>query len=514
MSRVKPNYREILRLSSKGLSQQDIATSVSASKKTVNRILRLAKEHNVSWPLPKTQTNEELAKIFFSPAKETATSRPMPDLEHIHGELRRSGVNKKLLWREYIEHCRLSKQQPLMYSQFCYYIQQDEEKRQATMHIPRKPGERIEVDWAGDPAYVIDRITGEKIKAWVFVAVLPYSQYTFVEAFTDQRQKSCLRAHVDMYAFFGGVSKLLVPDNCKTAVVHNTDWYTPKLNTSYHELAEYYDTAILPARVSKPKDKASAEGNVGHISTWIIAALRDEQFFSLAELNAAIRERIDAWNHRAFQKREGSPAEIFRTEEKPCLAELPAYPYQIAEWKTATVQYNYHISVEGMLYSVPYEYIHKTVDVRITDSLIEVFYNHIRIASHARLYGRKGQYSTAAEHMPADHQKFLLWDGDRFRKWAESIGTSTAQVVDSILKSHRIEQQGYRNCMGLLRLAEKHGKQSLEEACRQALAISSYPSYKGIKNLLATQKPRESEVPKPHGLTRGAAYFARRKDND
>lgn len=514
MTRVKPNYREILRLSSKGLSQQDVATSVGASKKTVNRILHLTKEHNVSWPLPETQTNDELAKIFFSPTKETATSRPMPNFEYIHKELQRNGVNKKLLWREYIEHCRLSKQQPLMYSQFCYYIQQDDEKRQATMHIPRKPGERIEVDWAGDPAYIIDRVTGEPTKAWVFVAVLPYSQYTFVEAFTDQRQKSWLRAHVDMYAFFGGVSKLLVSDNCKTAVVHNNDWYTPKLNTSYHELATYYDTVIMPARVRKPKDKSSAEGNVGHISTWIIAALRNEQFFSLEELNAAIRERVEAWNHRKFQKREGSPAEIFLKEEKPCLADLPAYPYQIAEWKSATVQYNYHISVEGMLYSVPYEYIHKTVDVRVTDSLIEVFYNHTRIASHTRLYGRKGQYSTQAEHMPEDHRKFLSWDGDRFRSWAESIGANTKQVVDRILKSYSIEQQGCRSCMGLLHLADKHGKRNLEEACRQALAISSYPSYKGIKNILATQKPKEPEVSRPHGLTRGAAYFARRKNND
>jgi hypothetical protein len=270
----------------------------------------------------------------------------------------------------------------------------------------------------------------------------------------------------------------------------------------------------MPARVRKPKDKSSAEGNVGHISTWIIAALRDEQFFSLAELNAAIRERVDAWNHRLFQKREGSPAELFLMEEKPCLADLPAYPYEIAEWKTATVQYNYHISVESMLYSVPYEYIHKTVDIRITDSLIEVFYNHTRIASHPRLYGRKGQYSTMQEHMPANHQKFLAWNGDRFRKWAESIGVSTYQVIDSILASHAIEQQGYRSCMGLLRLGEKHGSSNLEDACRQALSFSSYPSYKGIKNLLATKKQKEPDVPKPHGLTRGAAYFARRKNND
>lgn len=201
-------------------------------------------------------------------------------------------------------------------------------------------------------------------------------------------------------------------------------------------------------------------------------------------------------------------------EEKPCLADLPAYPYEIAEWKTATFQYNYHISVESMLYSVPYEYIHKTVDIRITDSLIEVFYNHTRIASHPRLHGRKGQYSTLKEHMPANHQKFLAWNGDRFRKWAESIGVSTYQVVDSILTSHAIEQQGYRSCMGLLRLGEKHGSSNLEDACRQALSFSSYPSYNGIKNLLAPQRAKEPEVPKPHGLTRGAAYFARRKNND
>lgn len=242
--------------------------------------------------------------------------------------------------------------------------------------------------------------------------------------------------------------------------------------------------------------------------------MRNEQFFSLTELNAAIRERVDAWNHRLFQKRDGSPAELFLMEEKPCLADLPAYPYEIAEWKTATVQYNYHISAEGMLYSVPYEYIRKTVDIRITDSLIEVFYNHTRIASHPRIYGRKGQYSTQQEHMPANHQKFLAWNGDRFRKWAESIGVSTYQVIDSILTSHKIEQQGYRSCMGLLHLADKHGAGNLENACRQALSFSSHPSYKGIKNLLATQRPQESDVPRPHGLTRGAAYFARRKDND
>ena len=455
MSRIKPNYREILRLSSKGLSQQDITTSVGSSKKTVNRILRLAKERNVSWPLPKSQTNDDLAKIFFTPAKETATSRPMPDLEHIHKELKRNGVNKKLLWREYIEHCRLSKQQPLMYSQFCYYIQQDEEKRQATMHIPRKPGERIEVDWAGDPAYITDRVTGEKIKAWVFVAVLPYSQYTFVEAFTDQKQKSWLRAHIDMYAFFGGVSKLLVPDNCKTAVIHNNNWYTPKLNTSYHELAAHYDTEIIPARVRKPKDKSSAEGNVGHISTWIIAALRNEQFFSLTELNATIRERVDAWNHRLFQKRDGSPAELFLMEEKPCLADLPAYPYEIAEWKTATVQYNYHISAEGMLYSVAcalgncaIDLDIKTLFVRIPDFLIEM--------EEAR---QAGTYSKALK-------KYLK---------------PKLLILDEWLLEHPTENE----CHDIADLIHKRRRQSSTIFCSQYPSEGWYDQLGGANNPLA-----------------------------
>jgi transposase len=513
MTRVRPNYREILRLGSKRLSQQDIASSVGASQKTVNKILRLAKERGIAWPLSEDQTNDELAKIFFLPVEQTATNRPMPNLALVHKELMRNGVNKKLLWREYIEHCRLSKQEPLMYSQFCYYIQQDEEKRRATMHIAHKPAERIEVDWAGDPAHIIDRVTGEIINVSVFVGVLPYSQYTFVEAFTNQKQKAWLRAHVDMYQYFGGVSTLLVPDNTKTAVVHNNNWYTPKLNTAYHELASHYDTVIIPARVRTPKDKPSAEGNVGHVSTWIIAALRDEQFFSLTELNEAIRDKLEAYNHRPFQKKEGSSYEIFLDEEKPYLAPLPAAPYPLAEWKSATVQYNYHIAVNGMMYSIPYEYIHKQVDVRITDNAIEAFYNHTRIASHARLYGAKGQYSTKKEHMPEDHQKYLEWNGDRFRKWAKSVGINTYRVIDTILSSHPVEQQSYHSCMALLNLGKKFGISQLEEACRQALSLSPSPSYKSVKNLLATMelKQPQPKTNKPHGLTRGAAYFARRK---
>ena len=272
------------------------------------------------------------------------------------------------------------------------------------MHISRKPGEQIEVDWAGDTAQIIDPDTGETVPAFLFVGVMTYSQYPYVEAFINEKQRAWITAHVHMYEYFGGVTRILVPDNTKTAVIHSRDWYTQELNTVYHEMAEYYNTAIIPARVRAPKDKPNAEGTVGVISTWITAALRNEQFFSLTELNRAIREKLAEFIHRPFQKKEGSRYEIFHDEELPLLAKLPAAPYELAEWKQATVQFNYHISVDGMLYSVPYEYIKRKVDVRITDTIIEIFYCHNRIASHRRLYGRRTiqhSYRTYAIRPPA-----------------------------------------------------------------------------------------------------------------
>ena len=321
-----------------------------------------------------------------------------------------------------------------------------------------------------------------------------------------------------MYEYFGGVTRILVPDNCKTAVTRSNNWYDQEVNTVYHEMAEYYNTAIIPARVRAPKDKAAAEGSVGVISTWITAALRNEQFFSLAECNCAIRKKLEEFSHRPFQKKEGSRYEIFHNEELPLLAKLPSSPYELAEWKTATVQFNYHISVEGMMYSVPYEFIKRKVDIRITDTIIEIFYNQNRIASHRRLYGRKGQYSTITEHMPADHQKYLEWNGDRFRKWAEQIGSNTYKVTDTILTSKRVEQQAYRSCMGLLKLADKYSAHRLEAACKKALSYTGSPSYKSIKNILAAGQDKiDQELPasdaadsqKKYAITRGADYYRR-----
>ena len=391
-------YREIIRLTGLGFSQRNIMASCGVAQKTVVKVQKRAKELNLSWPLDDAMTDTELQRLMFSKENKVSPNKRIPDYAYIHKELLRNGVSKKLLWTEYMEDCRANGEEPLMYSQFCYHIQQDEQKRRATMHINRKPGEQVEVDWAGAPATVIDPDTGEIIKAYIFVGVMTYSQYAYVEAFLDMKQKSWINAHVHMYEYFGGVARILVPDNCKTAVVHNGGFKDQQINETYQEMAEHYGTAIIPARVRAPKDKPNAEGTVGNISTWITAALRDEQFFSLAELNRAIRDKPELFNQRLFQKKEGSRRSLFLGEEKPLLAPLPATRFELSDWKTATVQFNYHISVDGMLYSVPYEYIKKKVDVKVTDTTIEIFYNHNRIASHRRLKGRSGQYSTITEH--------------------------------------------------------------------------------------------------------------------
>lgn len=512
------DYLEIFRLKNLGFSERNIALSCSCSRNTVSKVLRQAVEQSITWDKVSSRTNAELELILF-PQQRSQVLKRVPDFSYIRNELLKNGVSKKLLWTEYIEECRLNGEEPLMYSQFCHYIQQDELKRRATMHIRRKPGEQIEVDWAGDPAYIVDPDTGVLTTAYVFVGALSYSQYAYVEAFINEKQGSWIKAHINMYNYFGGVSKILVPDNCKTAVDHNKDWYTPKLNATYHEMAEHYGTAIIPARVRKPKDKPSAENVVGNISTWIIASLRKEQFFSLMELNAAIRGKLEEFNDKTFQKKEGSRSSLFRNEEFPFLAPLPATPYELAVWKQATVQFNYHISIEGMLYSVPYEYIKRKVDIRVTDKVIEIFYNHNRLASHRRLFGRKGQYSTILEHMPPDHQKYLEWNADRFRKWAEDIGPNTLKSVDAILTSNRIEQQTYKSCMGLLRLAERYSAKRLEAACDKALSFTASPSFKSIKNILVTDSKEDAskqEVQSTvnvYGITRGANYYGGRSND-
>jgi transposase len=508
------NYREILRLNNQGISQRSIAVSCECSRNTVSSALKRAEECGLSWPLPQGMSDNELIKLLF-PARVLPTSRRLPDYEHIHKEMAKSGVTLSLLWNEYCEACRLSNEIPFMYTQFCKYYRDYANTTKATMHIDHKPGEKLEVDWAGQTASIIDSDTGEAIDTYVFVAVLSCSQYAYVEAFLSQNQENWISAHVNAYNFFGGVTRILVPDNLKTGV-ERVSWYTPVINKTYHEMAEHYGTAVIPARVRKPKDKPNAEGAVGIISTWIIAALRHQQFFSLRELNEAIREKLYEFNSKPFQKKPGSRLSTFLEEEKYALLPLPSVPYEMAIWKIATVQFNYHICVDKMNYSVPYEYIKRKVDVRITRNVIEVFFNNHRICSHPKLHGREGQYSTVVEHMPEDHKKFTAWNSERFISWAESIGPNTTIAVKAILATHKVEQQGYKGCMALLKLADKYAVTRLEAACEKALSYTPSPGYKSIQTILKTgqdkmvkEEPVKTDVSTDFGFTRGADYYGR-----
>lgn len=509
-------YREILRLASLGINQTGIASSCGCARKTVRNVLNRAKELDIAWPLKADTTDADLEKLLFPDKYVPSVERRYPDYVYIEKEMMRNGVTLKLLWNEYCEECRQANELPLMYSQFCFHYQKHREKNRATMHIPRKPGEQIEVDWAGNTAKVVDPITGEILPCYLFIGVLNYSLYAYVEAFFSMDMENWITAHVHMYQYFGGSTRMLIPDNLRTGVDHS-DWYTPKINKTYHEMAEHYDTAVIPARIRSPKDKPSAEGTVGVISTWITAAIRNEKFFSLAELNREIHRRLEDFNRTPFQKKEGSRYSVFLSDEKPFLTPLPPAPYELSQWKQATVQFNYHISVEKMQYSVPYEYIKQKVDVRLTRSVVEVFYHNQRICSHKRLYGRPGQYSTIEAHMPEDHQKYLKWDRNRFITWAEKIGPNTGITVKSILSSYKVEQQGYKACMGLLKLADKYSVERLEAACRRALSYTPHPSYKSVKNILATGQdkcntitgtPASSHQEKnAYGYTRGAEYY-------
>ena len=508
------NYREILRLRSQGLSQRSIAASCDCGKTTVQKIVNRADERGIVWPLPKDMTDERLKQLLSLSSETTKTTSTYkePDYEKVHRELAKSSVTLSLLWNEYCAECRQNGEIPFMYTQFCKRYRDYAQRTKATMHIERKPAEQMEVDWAGQTMEIVNNVTGQPILAYIFVSVLSYSGYAYVEAFLSRNQENWIAAHVNAYRHFGGVTRILVPDNLKTGVTR-VECYEPVLNKSYQEMAEHYGTAVLPARVRKPKDKPSVEGSVGAISTWIIAALRNWKFFSLRELNELISEKLTEFNQKPFQKKPGSRQSVFLEYEKPLLTPLPEKPFELSEWKVCMVTYNYHISVEKMFYSVPYEYIKQRVDARVTRNTVEIFHSGARIASHMRRYGFPGQYSTLPEHMPPDHRKYTQWNSERFLSWARGIGDNTLVVVKAILASRKIEQQSYRACMALLKLADKYGTARLEVACKRALCYTLSPTFKSVQTILATGQDKLSEKKPPvdasleFAFTRGSGYY-------
>jgi len=402
----------------------------------------MAMRKSLTCPLDEEMDDKWIEDFLFPEKSLEASGRQPLDFDYIHKELAKPNVTLSLLHHEYEAESRANNKIPYSYRSFIRHYDEYAQKHKATLRIRRKPGEILEVDWAGTTAFIIDRDTGEKVKAYIFVATLPCSQLSYAEAFLSMNLQSWISAHIHAYEYFGGVTQIVVSDNLKTGVTKHTSRELV-LNPTYKEMANHYDTIIMPARVRSPKDKASVEGSVGAISTWIIAALRNTHCFSIEELNEELRKKLEEFNHRPFTRKEGSRYSAFEEEEKFALSPLPDMPYKISEWKTAKVRPDYHISVESMFYSVPYEYISRQVDVKISEDMIVIYFNHMWLTSHKRLYGRFGQISTVREHMPDNHKLFVDQTPEVAIEWAESIGSSTLSTVRYLLESYQSEKQAY-----------------------------------------------------------------------
>lgn len=510
-------YRDILRLHAQNVSQRGIASSCSTSRNTIREVLKRAQEKNISWPFESSWTDHDLQELLFPEKHASSDFRRKPDCEWIHKELARPGVNLALLWDEYALTCRSENAIPYSYRQFCRVYHTYARKTKATMRIKRKPGELLEVDWAGQTMTINDRLTGDEVPVYIFVAALPCSQYAYVEGCLSMETSQWVAAHVRAFHFFGGTPRIIVPDNLKTGVT-KTSRYEPVIHTVYQEMAEHYQTTVIPARVRHPKDKPSAESTVGHISTWIIASLRNQTFFSLQELNEAIQEKQTAFNTKLFQKKKGSRYTAFLEEEQFALVPLPASPYEIATWKKATVQYDYHILVDHMYYSVPYDYMKCQVDVRVTSTIVEVFYHHFRIASHKKQTGPTGQVVTIMDHMPSDHKKYMTFDANYVLEWGQKAGPSSYTTVQRILASYQVEKQALKACLGLIKLADTYSIDRVENACQRVLMYTPRPTLKSVQTILKTgsdKRPPEAPIEKesnqpttnPYGFTRGADYY-------
>ena len=506
------DVKRVLEMRSQNHSQRSIADALKVSRDTVRKIFNTADSKKICWSSIQEFSEYDVQKLLFEEEVKLNLSIKQPDFDYVHKELLKPGTTIKLLWEEYADGCRSINVPFYQYSYFCERYRDYVKKHNLTMHISHKPGDKLMVDWNGTCMYIYDRYTSERITAYLFEATLPFSMYSYVRACPSMKIGDWIDCHIHAFQYFEGVTRLLVPDNLKTGVISNKKYEDPVMNKSYQEMADHYDTTILPTRVRKPKDKAAVEGAVGDCTIAIVGKLRNRKFFSFKELNEAILKELDTFNSKPFQKKEGSRKSVYMDEELPFMKPLPKYPFELSEWKQAKVQLNYHISVEKMNYSVPYEYVGNYVDVKLTKSTVTVYYKMSQICSHDRLYGRVNQYSTNESHMPENHQRFL-WNKDRFIRWAVSIGENTAKVVQKLFDRYKVEEQAYKGCMSLLKLSDKYGKTRLEDACQLALEHISQPSYKNIRMILQSNQDRNKKTKDPqkesteYAFVRGKDYY-------
>jgi len=510
-----------LELHHDNISLRSIAASTGNSRPKVTEIIEKANKKGLGCPLEDEMTDDWIEEFLFPEKSMEGSGRQPLNFDYIHEELAKPNVTLSLLHYEYEAECRANQKIPYSYRSFARHYSKYAEKYKATLRIRRKPGEIMEVDWAGSTAFIIDRDTGEKVKAYIFVATLPCSQISYAEASLSMDLQSWITAHNHAFKYFGGVTQIIVPDNLRTGVTKHTSKELI-LNPTYREMADYYNTVVMPARVRSPRDKGNVEGAVGVISTWIIAALRNTQCFSMDELNKEVWMKLEEFNQRPFTRKKGCRLSAFEEEEKFALSPLPITPYKMSKWNTVKVGPDYHVSIESMFYSVPYEYINRQVEVRLSEDLVEVYFNHMRIASHKRLYGKFGQLSTIHDHMPDNHKLFVDQTPEAAIEWAESIGASTLDVIQYILDTSQTEKLALQSIFSLKKSERRYSKYEIERACKMVISMTKRPTVKSIQTILKNNKKNDAEQElkrktetseNSYGFTRGAAYYGG-KQND
>lgn len=499
--------REILRLKHAcGLSHRAIARSCGVGAGTVSDYLTRAQQAGLTWPLPDDLDDAQLeARLFALPAT-PGVARPLPDPAWLHQELKRPGVTLQLLWEEYLR----AHPDGYRYTQFCEHYRRFVRRLAPPMRQTHRAGEKAFVDFSGKRPEIVDRRTGEARPVELFVGVLGASNYLYAEVTEDQSLPAWIGAHVRMLEAFGGSPELLVPDNLKAGVTEPCR-YEPAVNRTYEEMARHHGAAVLPARAYRARDKAKAEVGVQVAQRWILARLRDLTFFSVPEMNAVVFDLARQLNDRPMKHLGASRRELFERLDRPALNPLPQDRFEMASWKNCGVNIDYHIDVEHNLYSVPHQLIHQRVEARVTVAVVEVFFKNRRVASHERLFGR-GRCSTHREHMPSAHRVHAEWTPSRIIAWAGKTGPATARVVQAIMARRPHPEQGYRACLGLLRLGQARGADRLEAACARADRLGAH-SYRTIKNILAAgldRVPLDDTAPPPlpaHANIRGAGYY-------
>lgn len=482
---------EILRLYNLGFKYRDIANSVGCSKTTVGEVLKRCNDLGISYDIAITLSDSELHSRIYPDSFGRKPEKQEPDFESIYLRLLSNRrINLQYIWEE---EYRPSNPDGYSYSRFCakYNIWKDENGKNVVLVKEREPGKELFIDWVGDKlSCVFDQETGKLIEAHFFVTTLGDGSYPFVEAFPNENQLSWNQGHIDALEWYGGVPRIFVPDNCKTAVIHSR-MYDPEINHAYRDLARHYNVAIIPARVRKPKDKGSVESGVGWLETWLLGWLEGRVYTSFEALNEDIKLRIKELAKKSFKKRPGSRESVFLALDKPALNPLPKDRFSFYETKLIkSVSNNYHVEYDSYYYSVPYSFYGKSVVIHAYAKSIEIYdQNHNRIAVHQRHYSGR-RYITSVNHMPENHKaisEFNSYDGSYYRRRAESIGPNTYTFVCKLLESYSFEEQAYKSCMGIIRFKDKYSPERLEMACSKALALKSV-SYTTLKNILQNKQ--------------------------